>query len=545
VGIAATTKTEAAASEKMAGVQGELEALSLEAACHYYHNYLNTFKIDSPLAISFINRVVGEPGNTLADPAATLLTQAIKSAVQLANFDPQVLGIGIQSGICPRADTIVKVIEATHVEPEAFELLRRSPFKYHSSEIRKICQEVLARHPMALRYADWLLQLDLYEGKPPSENLADFRCPKVLLALWRKRLFCHQATLGNDSGAWPLWEGLKEQVDDPITLSLAAEMYHRQGATEQALTLYRRAAALDPMQRPYALRLEALESPFRPAAGLLADKRVCIYLYSYNKAKVLGETLESLAGCAIGPARIKVLLNGCTDDSLTVVEKAKGLFPRNDLEIINLPVNIGAPAARNWLLALPATRESDYVAFLDDDVYLQPDWLAHLLTVAESDPRIGNVGCKVVFPGQYRLLQYLYRHVSIATPEAIRVSLPTPSLQYDTGLYDVVREARIVMGCQHLLRVAALADAPTFDIRYSPSQIDDTDHDLQLCLAGWKVFYCGTVTCVHRQNSGTSARSRLDMASQGSIAGNDVKFFYKWYDRMDALRALDSLGLTP
>lgn len=122
-------------------------------------------------------------------------------------------------------------------------------------------------------------------------------------------------------------------------------------------------------------------------------------------------------------------------------------------------------------------------------------------------------------------------------------SLSTPYQQYDIGLYDVIREPRVVMGCQHLLRVASLADAPAFDIRYSPSQIDDTDHDLQLCLAGWKVFYCGTVTCVHRQESGTSIRSKLNLASQGSIMGNDIKFHYKWYEHKDALAALDALNL--
>jgi len=472
-----------------------------------------------------------------------LLLQAIKAAVQLDHFDPNILGIGINAGVCPRAEAVVKVLEATHVEPETFELLRKAPMKFHSVEMRKICQDMLARHPMALRYADRLLQVDLFGGRVPCEALSGFRCPKVLLPLWQKRLFNHHATLGNDAGAWPLWELLKDQLDDPFTLSRAAELHHRAGDTAKAIALYERALALDPLVRPYALRLAELRHPFVPDPALVASRKVAIYLYSYNKATMLGETLESLSRCAIGQASITVLLNGCTDDSLEVVTRARGLFPQNAFEIITLPVNIGAPAARNWLLALPGTRECDYVAFLDDDLFLQPDWLAQLLTVAERDPHIGNVGCKVDFPGQFKLLQYLYRHVNLATPEAIRVSLPTPSQQYDIGLYDVVREVRVVMGCQHLLRVAAIPDAPTFDIRYSPSQIDDTDHDLQLCLAGWKVFYCGTVTCVHRQNSGTSARSRLNLASQGSIMGNDVKFHYKWLEHLDAVGKLDSVSL--
>ncbi len=49
------------------------------------------------------------------------------------------------------------------------------------------------------------------------------------------------------------------------------------------------------------------------------------------------------------------LLNGCTDHSAAVVAKARERFPNNPVECIELPVNVGAPAARNWLLALPRT----------------------------------------------------------------------------------------------------------------------------------------------------------------------------------------------
>ena len=532
--------------QKAAGIGWDLDALPLDKACRYFRNYLDAFAIDLPLAVTFVNRILEDNASnlpTLPEDAHRLLTHAIRSAVRLATFDPAILGLGASSGVAPGVQTIVKVLEATHVEPEIFNQLRKASVRYQAEDIRAICEKVLARNPMAVRYADLLLAVDFHEGRPPSPALGGFRCPKVLSPLWARRLFDHHAGMGDDDAALALWESVKPLADDPVTLGLAAELHRRAGDTETALALYDRAIALDPFGRPYRLRREELAAPFRPDPGLVERKDVAVYLYSFNKAQVLGETLTSLRGSAIGPARIKILLNGCTDDSLVVARRAKELFPENEVEIISLPVNVGAPAARNWLLAQPATRECEYVAFLDDDVYVQPDWLAHLLTVAERDPRIGNVGCKVVFPGRFPLLQYLYRHVAIAHPEVIRVSLPTPPDQYDTGLYDVVRETRVVMGCQHLLRTASLADAPAFDIRYSPSQIDDTDHDLQLCLAGWKVFYCGTVTCVHRQGSGTSARSRLSMASQGSIIGNDVKFSYKWFDRREELERLDAMSL--
>ncbi|NMC50056.1 MAG: glycosyltransferase [Desulfovibrio sp.] len=531
-------------SGKRTGFGRDLFALSQDDACLYYANYLNNFQVDSSLALAFVNRMFSEGRGTLSPRARGLLEQAIRAVVHLCSLDPNILRIGLESGIAAGAEVIIKILEATHPEPEAFNELCQAHFKENAPDIRRICRTVLARHPMAVRYADLLLTLDQFEGRGPDEALRAFNCPKALRLVWTKRLFDHFAAMGDDENAWPLWEAIRDQVNDPFSLSRVAEMHRRAGRMDEAVAHYERALALDPLQRPYFLRLGSLRSPFVPDPNLVRIRKVCICLYSFNKAKVLGETLESLADSDIGPARIRVLLNGCTDDSASVAAKARRLFPDNDFEIIELPVNVGAPAARNWLLSLPAVREGDYVAFLDDDVFLQPDWLSHMLTVAESDSKIGNVGCKVVFPGRFPLLQYLYRYVSMCTEEAIRVSLPTFFLQYDIGLYDVIRETRVVMGCQHLLRVASLADAPLFDIRYSPSQIDDTDHDLQLCLAGWKVMYCGTVTCVHRQDSGTSQRSRLDTAAVGSIMGNDLKFHYKWLKQREALCGMDSLGLN-
>ncbi|GAB7081825.1 glycosyltransferase family 2 protein [Megalodesulfovibrio paquesii] len=522
---------------------GEFGFPELDAAAVGYENYLNNFQIDAPLAASFINRVLAEGRTQLSARVGALFQQAVRAAVLLSPFDPDILHIGAQSGLFPNIDTVRKVLLATNGDAAVFEEIRHAPFKHHAEEIRAICQKLLTRHPMHVMAADLLLRVDLYEGRPPDPLLERFQCPKVISPLWEKRLYDHFATMGDDANALPRWKSVAAVAEgDPFTLCRAAEMWRRQGRLDTCLALYAKAQALDPFTTPYALRMQALKRPFVPNPALTAAKKVCICLYSYNKATMMGETLESLAATRIGPARILVLLNGCTDHSRAVADQARALFPENEYEVIELPVNVGAPAARNWLLSQPAVRESEYVAFLDDDIYLQEDWLDQFLTVAESDPKIGNVGCKVVFPGEHPLLQYLYRHVSWSTEKAVRASLPTPYLQYDIGLYDVVRETRVVMGCLHLLRVASLADAPWFDIRYSPSQIDDTDHDLQLCVAGWKVWYCGTVTCVHRQNSGTSVRSKLNWAGQGNIIGNDTKFYYKWVEKAEALRALDSLS---
>ena len=83
-----------------------------------------------------------------------------------------------------------------------------------------------------------------------------------------------------------------------------------------------------------------------------------------------------------------------------------------------------------------------------------------------------------------------------------------------------------------------LPDGPRFDLRYSPSQVDDIAHDLELRLAGGEVRYCGLVRCVHHQNTGGGFKRRMTPAQLGQVLGNDMKFFYSFSERLDGLRAM-------
>ncbi len=135
-----------------------------------------------------------------------------------------------------------------------------------------------------------------------------------------------------------------------------------------------------------------------------------------------------------------------------------------------LPVNVGAPAARNWLLALPRWPRPGTWPSWTTTPEVPAHWLAGLLAALEADPGAAVAGAKVVSPGRPAMLQYLFRTLAVAREDLIRLTDPTPIARYDTGLYDVRRSADHVMGCCHLLRTAHLADAPGFDIRYAPSR---------------------------------------------------------------------------
>lgn len=526
------------------GLSGELDALSPEEVLRHFENYRHNFLFDRAVAVCYLNRFLRAFNEERSPLALGPLEYLLDKCLQLWPFDiVSVRGSAIASN--PEAALKAEILSKTDFEPETFRMILGLNLKRDAEDASEFLRKLLKAYGTYAQAAGLLLMADSLLGRLP-DWLGDFSCPRRLRDDFNGMLFRHYASMGETGEAARLWELLPEAARREVNLNFAAEVFRARGDREAAIGCYERSLKLDSSQSAARFRLGELQHPSVKDASLPAKRSVAICLYSYNKDKVLGETLASLAASNIGGASVTVLLNGCADDSLAVAEQARALFPNNSYEIINLPVNIGAPAARNWLINRPETWAADYVAFLDDDVDVPADWLEWYLTVAERDPGVGVVGCKVVFPGQPVLLQYLYRYVSVANGELLKLSLAAPDCQYDNGAYDFIRETRSAMGCLHLFRTAALRDAPTFDIRFSPSQVDDIDHDISMCLAGWKIMYCGLVACVHKQSSGLGVRSdRGDIARTGSVIGNDVKLFYKRLPDLPRVAALDNLSLLP
>lgn len=521
------------------GLSAELAHLSLDEACLHLDNYLGNFLLDGAVASIYLNRLASDPGLAGSPGALACLAYLLRKYVQIEPFEKNGLGMARHFVPAPRIAPMLALLERIDTVRNP-DLERGDACWMNSSpaEAERYFRLVLERHAAHLPAADRLLRLDMAEGRTPGDWLAGFTCPAPAQELWTRKVFqaCARANAVEQSLA--LWPELDEKGLDELTLNLAAEVFIKAGNRAKGARLYAASLRLDPLQDPVRRRLDQLASPFAPNLRLLAERRVTICLYTWNKADMFGRTLESLAASDIGGANVKILLNGCTDHSRAVAERAHDLFPDNPVEIIELPVNIGAPAARNWLIAHPDTRSADYAAFLDDDVDVPRDWLAHFLTVAAATPRFGAAGCKVLSPGEPPRYQYLFRNVSVAKAGFVRISLITPGNQADNGLYDFVRPTDNVMGCLHLLSREALAAHPRFDIRFSPSQLDDIAHDLDLRLDGYAVVYTGLVRCIHHQSSGVGVHSRTDMAKRGNVIGNDAKLAFKYLDRLEQLGAL-------
>jgi GT2 family glycosyltransferase len=269
-----------------------------------------------------------------------------------------------------------------------------------------------------------------------------------------------------------------------------------------------------------------------------------VLLYSWNKAEFLQLALEALVASDLGDALVVVLDNGSSDGTPAMLRSWKERLGGRML-LVALPCNIGAPAARNWLLSLPETRACDWVAFLDDDAIVPPDWLRYFGRVMRAFPSGAVYGCRVVDHANPLSMQSADLHLEAGGPAGgpgglepaheRRFALSDIHYQVpDFGQFCYMRPCVSVTGCCHLFRRAALDAAGHFDLRFAPTQYDDVEHDIRHALRGDIAVYQGHLRVAHMQRSGQAAWADSDklLATWANLFKLQIKYSQAEYDKM-------------
>jgi len=123
---------------------------------------------------------------------------------------------------------------------------------------------------------------------------------------------------------------------------------------------------------------------------------VSVIVPTYNNAKLIPDTLESIFGQSYSPVEIIVVNDGSTDETAEVVER---FTSRGTLRIYTQK-NQGDIAARNKGIELS---EGDYIAFCDSDDIWNRDHVRLLVDQLERCPEAGMVFDNVAYfvhPGE-------------------------------------------------------------------------------------------------------------------------------------------------
>lgn len=305
---------------------------------------------------------------------------------------------------------------------------------------------------------------------------------EVPCLLWRERQGEALMQAGHEDEALALWEGILTERPWHVNL----------------------------WQRCYGYR-HGLHRPGNLPAGPGA-----ILLFTWNGGHKIDLTLEAIAASRlpeyVGNAQILVIDNGSTGDTPAILAAwAEKLSPR--MHIITLPCNIGAPGARNWLLTRPEIQSVDWLVYLDDDLLVPPDWLGHFGTAMTAAPEHQVYGCQVLRYATPRIIQSVDMHQLPGT--STDMDNPAKNHTYlqvsshgdgvpDMGQFAYTRPCLHVTGCCHLFRREALLAGGGFDLRFSPTQVDDFERDVRMAANGSMACYHGHLRVQHMQATGAA-----------------------------------------
>ncbi|WP_051261826.1 glycosyltransferase [Desulfovibrio inopinatus] len=305
--------------------------------------------------------------------------------------------------------------------------------------------------------------------------------------------------------AWERWP-------TPRSGLLLAQAYLGGEERTGALDVLWRQARTYPWHTETVLRLFELETK-RDTLCTHIDGSIHVALYTYNKATDLESCLRYLSrsdwSWVNGQVFITILDNASSDDTPEVVSafsQHMADHPSLSVKTIRLPINIGAPAARNWLLSLEETKNAAWCAFLDDDALVPKDWLGRFGTAIAAYPDAGVYGCLIrdhVRQGHVQSADVFLLPEHDVTDGGRRFHISTVHLQnLDLGVRAFIRPCATVTGCCHLFKTDILLDIGNFDIRYSPSQYDDLDHDIRILLSEKTPVYQGHLAVSHLKSTG-------------------------------------------
>jgi GT2 family glycosyltransferase/predicted SAM-dependent methyltransferase len=208
--------------------------------------------------------------------------------------------------------------------------------------------------------------------------------------------------------------------------------------------------------------------------------------------------------------------NGSTDATDELLATLEG-----DVTIIRNSENLGFAKASNQGAA---AAKSDYLLFLNNDTELLPGWLPPLIRILDTQPDVGAVGAKLLYPDG------TVQHAGMVIAEDLRQNLPLIPLHVFVGCVadhpqvNVPSFGQVVTGACMLVRRSAFEAVGGFDEGYW-NGFEDMDLCFKLGKAGWRVAYepasClihhGSVSGPERFAKETQNRLRLEERWLGQI----------------------------
>lgn len=230
----------------------------------------------------------------------------------------------------------------------------------------------------------------------------------------------------------------------------------------------------------------------------MKQPKVAIIIQTCNQEELVKKCLSSLRN-KTNYKNYKVYL---VDDSGTdkIGKSIKRKFKWIDLTINKK--NLGSINSFNKMVIKSIKEYSpDYILHLDDDTeIIEKDFLKKMIDIAESDERIGILGCKLIYPEGN--LQYFFKDEKI---HFIRAKEKAKDIEETEETFKT-REVEDIIGACFLIKISVIDKIGLYDEKFSPIYGEETDFCYRARSKGFKMIYVGNTKVIHYNGFGSSKK---------------------------------------
>ena len=227
--------------------------------------------------------------------------------------------------------------------------------------------------------------------------------------------------------------------------------------------------------------------------------KVTVVIVNWNGDRFLERCLSALLAQTVAPHEIILVDNASSDASLDIVQR----FP--SVRLLGQNENLGFARGNNLAIEAAAA-ESQWIALLNPDAFVEPCWLETLLLAVRDYPAFDVFGSKLVNAADPAVLDGAgdAYHVS---GRVWRISRG----EQMSFISEQVREIFSPCAAAALYRRKALLEVGGFDEDFF-CYVEDVDLGFRLRLAGYCCLYVPS-SVAHHVGSGTTGGQHSDFAT--------------------------------
>lgn len=221
----------------------------------------------------------------------------------------------------------------------------------------------------------------------------------------------------------------------------------------------------------------------------LHPERVAVIIPNWNGKRFLDACLLSLRQQTFTPFTTYVVDNGSSDGS---VDYLRSHYP--EVVVVAHADNLGFSAAIN---AGIAASKGEYIAALNNDTEVHPQWLEALVATLDAHPEVGLCASKV--------MDYANRSVIDSYGDGYArhgVAFKIGMLATDTGQFNQPIEVLSPCAAASIYRRSLFDDIGTFDEDFF-CYMEDIDIGLRAALAGYRCLVVPTAKVYHIGSAST------------------------------------------